>query len=485
MVAAILLVLLIAAFVIYEKQPGTPGFTGEKSIAVLPFENADSSKSAEYDGITQDIIDKLSKVSSLQKVIGWFSVRGFRNTTKTLRQIADQLGVAAILTGSIQKKNDKTSIVAELIEVSTNKRLWGDNFEFGANDVLTIQSKVSTEIVTALNANISAEDKKKLTKNYTENIEAYKLYRRGRWFWDRRSKENYDSAEANYNRAIQLDPDYALAYAGLADCYTYNQKGGRLSQLEAVPIAKDYANKALQLDSALVEAQTTLAFIQSHFDYDWEGAKIKFEKIIRDNPNYAVAHRYYGNVLISTGNSQAAIDEEKKALALDPLSLADNMVLGRHYYFARDYDRAITQLQKTVTINPKFYSGYWHLGNAFIQKKLYTRAIEAYSKMPANGFDQSLNGTMSLSIAYAASGDKIRAEASLAKIPKEDYLRIDPVVIAQFYTSMGNFDEALTQLERGFDVHSINMIALRIDPFLDPLRNTTRFKVLMKKMNFE
>src|SRR5262249_45447958 len=159
--ASAVLISLAAVFFVYKRTLTPSGFTGEKSIAVLPFENADSSKSAEYDGITQDIIDKLSKVSSLQKVIGWFSVRGFRNTTQTLKQIADRLGVAAVLTGSIQKKNDKIFIVVELIEVSTNKRLWGDNFEFGANDVLSIQSKVSTEIITALNANISSEDRKK------------------------------------------------------------------------------------------------------------------------------------------------------------------------------------------------------------------------------------------------------------------------------------------------------------------------------------
>jgi tetratricopeptide (TPR) repeat protein len=161
------------------------------------------------------------------------------------------------------------------------------------------------------------------------------------------------------------------------------------------------------------------------------------------------------------------------------------MVLGRDYYFARDYDRAIAQLQKTITINPRFQSAYWHLGNAFLQKKLYTRAIDTYTNpnMPARF--ETINRTMLLSIAYAASGDKIRAKDSLASIPKEDYLRIDPVLIAQFYATMGNFDEALKQLERGFDIHTLNMIALMIDPFLDPLRNEPRFKALLKKMNFQ
>jgi class 3 adenylate cyclase/TolB-like protein/Tfp pilus assembly protein PilF len=483
-VATVLLILLIGAFVIYKKYSNFPGFTGEKSVAVLPFENTGSDSSEQYltDGITQDIINKLSRISSLQKVIGWFSVRSFRKTTQPLKKIADELGVAAILKGSVEKRDNKTYIIAELIEVGTNNRLWGDEFVYDSTDFLSIQSNVSNQIVTALHANISPDDRKKLDKNYTENIDAYKLYRRGRLFWDQRSRESYDSAEANYKKAIDLDPDYALAYAGLADCYTFNQKG--LPQKEGVPIAEMYASKALQLDSTLVEAQTTMAFIQSHFNYDW-GARSKFEKIVKENPNYPTAHLYYGNVLLSTGHAEEGLAEAKKALALDPLSSVLNMVLGRDYYFARDYDRAITQLQKTVTINPNFKSAYWHLGNAFLQKKLYTRAIEAYSKLPAKGFDLGLNGTISLSIAYAASGDKVKAKDELAKISKEDFLKIDPVLIAHFYTSMGDFDEALTQLERGFEIHSINMIGLKIDPFLDPIRNEPRFKALLKKTHLE
>jgi serine/threonine-protein kinase len=239
------------------------------------------------------------------------------------------------------------------------------------------------------------------------------------------------------------------------------------------------------LDSNLSEALTTKAFIQSHFEYDWKGAKIIFEKIIRENPNYAIAHIYYGNVLVVTGNTDAGIDETKKALVLDPLSSVINMVLGRNYYYARNYDQAITQLQKTITLNPGFKSAYWHLGNAFLQKKLYLQAIDAYSKMPPGTFDLGLNGTLALSFGYSISGDKTKAKDEFGKISKEDYLKIDPEHLAEFYVSLGDFDEALTQLERGFGIHSINMIALKVDPFLDPIRNEPRFKALMKKMNLE
>jgi class 3 adenylate cyclase/TolB-like protein/cytochrome c-type biogenesis protein CcmH/NrfG len=482
---AIVILLLAGSYFIYQNFFKAPGFSGEKTIAVLPFENIGAPDSEEYisDGITQDIINSLSKISSLQKVIAWFSVRGFKKTTKSLKQIADDLGVTAILSGNIEKHEGKIHIIAELIEVSTNKRLWGDDFEYDGKEILSIQSRVAEEIIAALKVNLSPEEKKNLTRNYTDNPEAYRLYRKGRWFWDKRSKESYDSAEANYKRALELDPDYALAYAGLADCYTFNQPV--LSQIEAISIARDYTNKALMLDSTLTEALTTKAFIQSHFDYDWKGAEAAFKKIISDNPNYPIAHLYYGNVLMWTGNSDAAINETKKALALDPLSSVLNMVLGRDYYDARNYDQAIAQLQKTITLSPNFNSSYWHLGNTFLQKKMYSEAIDAYSKLAPGNFDFGLTGMILLSQAYSVSGDKRKAKDEFQKISKEDYLKIDPVLVAEFYISQGNIDEALDQLERGFDSHSIMMVGLKIEPFLDPIRNEPRFKALMKKMNLD
>ena len=369
------MVSLIAAFLIYKNFSAPAGFTGDKSIAVLPFENAGTNNSEEYisDGITQDIINNLSKVSSLQKVIAWFSVKGFKNTKKTVKQIADELGVAAILTGTIERERDNIHIVAELVDVNSGKRLWGENYNYKSKDILSIQSSLAGEIVNALQASLTPEEKKNLSKHYTENVDAYKFYRKGRFFWDQRNTASYDSAEVYYKKAIELDPDYALAYSGLADCYTFNQKG--LSQLEAIPIAREYAQKALSLDSTLTEAWTTIGFIQSHFDYDWTGAKILFEKIIKDDPNYPIVHLYYGNVLLALGKSDEVIAETKKALSLDPLSAVINYVLGREYYDLKKYDSAIIQLQKNINLNPKFLNSNVPLGQSYVQKKMYADAI--------------------------------------------------------------------------------------------------------------
>ena len=482
-ITAAILVLLAAGFFLYKVRMHNAVFSGtEKSIAVLPFDNIGSDKSEEYiyDGVTQDVISKLSKISSLQKVIGWISVRGFKKPSKSLKEIANELDVAAILSGTIEKEDQKTRIRAELIEAGTSKLLWSDNFEYSGNDFLSIQSKLAIQIVNALKANLTPEEKKGITKNYTDNAEAYKLYRRGRFFWDTRNKANYDSAELYFNKALQLDPDYALAYSGLADCYTFNQKG--LTQMEAVPLAKDYALHSLSLDSTLTEAKTTLAFIQGYFDFDIKGAISVFKKIISENPNYAPAHIYLGNVLGNLGDHEADLNEKRKALSLDPLSAAWNMVLGRTMYLARKYDSALEQLQKTIHLNSKVNGAYTALGLVFIQKKEYQKAIDAFSMLPPGPFDAENNGLAYLSYAYAMKGDKMKAKELLNKIPGADRLKC-AYSLASIYVALGDTTEALNQLEYSFANHFLGITGLNININLEPIRNERRFQALLKKMN--
>ncbi len=378
------LIILAAGFFIYQNFFRTANLSAvEKSIAVLPFENVAVGDSEEYisDGITQGIINNLSKISSLQKVIGWFSVKSFKKTNKSVKQIAEELGVAVILTGTMQRNADKIRIIAELIDVNTNKRLWGNDYNYDWGNVLLIQSEVAQQIVTALRANLSPEEKKGLSKHYTENVEAYKFYRKGRWFSDKRTIESYDSAEANYQRAIQLDPDYALAYSGIADCYSLPPFKG-LPELEAIAFAKTYANKALSIDSTLSEALTTIGFIQSAFDYDWAISKRTLEKAIELNPNYPMAHVFYGNLLQYTGeNTEEGINEIRKALNLDPLSASLNWILGRNYYYAHKYDSAYEQLKKTLTLFPDYWYTIETFVHVLLQRKNYSEAIEWCKKV--------------------------------------------------------------------------------------------------------
>ena len=257
LVAAAISILLITSFFIYKEFYSAAGFKGEKSIAVLPFENATKDSSQEYisDGITQDIINTISKISSIKKVIGWFSVRGFKRTTRTLNDIAKDLDVAAILSGSMQKDGNKTHIVAELIEVGTNKRLWGDDFEYESNEISSIQSRVSGEIAAALKADVTPDEKSKIEKKPTDNPEAYNLYLRGRYFWNQRAELR--KAITYFDSAIALDPSYAKAYSGIADCYA-SLGYGVLAPKDAAPKAKAAAMKALQIDSSLAEPHASL-----------------------------------------------------------------------------------------------------------------------------------------------------------------------------------------------------------------------------------
>ena len=486
-IVAICLILSVTGFLIFKKFSAASGFAGEKSIAVLPFENTGSDNSEEYltDGITQDIINNLSKISSLKKVIGWFSVRSFKKTTKTLKQIADELGVVAVLSGTIEKHEGKMHIIAELIEVSTNKRLWVDNFEYEGKDILSIQSEVAGKIVSALRADVTPEEKKSLSKHYAENTEAYKFYLRGRNFWNASGPENFDSAEANYKRAIQLEPNYALAYAGLADCYDVNYRGR--SQLERVPIAKIYVEKALSLDSNLSEALTTLGFIQQNFDYDWANAKMNLEKAILLNPNNSAAHMFYGLVLINSGSDKnKALEEFKKAVDLDPLSYYVNWNYSRNLYFSGKYDLSIQQFNRMRSLVPKpvNFVPDFSIGLNYLKKHEYLNAKELFDKLPPGNGTEIDDPQVMQSYGYAIIGDTIKAKVifkeALKKHPNLSHYRN-----SQVYTALGNINEALNELESGYEFRDIHMFWIKVDPAFDPIRNEPRFKALIKKMNLE
>jgi TolB-like protein len=476
------------AFFIYRNLIHVTGFSeGEKTIAVLPFENVGVMDTEIYisDGITQDIIKNLSKISSLQKVIGWFSVRSFKKTTKTLKEIADELGVAAILSGTMERHSDKIHIIAELIEVNTNKRLWGDDFEYETKDILSIQSKVAGEIVKALKANVTQQEKNNISRHNTDNVEAYKYYLKGRNFWNGRSRTNFDSAEANFKRAIQLDPNYALAYAGLADCYTYNFQG--MSQLEAIPIARGYANQALELDSNLSEGLTSLGFIQHNFDFEWDKSKKTLERAIELDPNNPIAHLYYGNLLQYTGHTEEGLKEAEKAAALDPLAFGANWVLGRNYYFAGLNDKAIDRLDKLKPTPLQAAVVAWSLGLVYAQKKMYPEAIQQFDKVSTT--DHNANPidyyAIMQSYGYSLAGEHDKAKKLLDSTLKLTGVWLSPYRIAQAYTALGEYDKALEQLEKSYDMRDLHLFWIKVDPGFIPIRNNPRFINLMKKMNLE
>jgi adenylate cyclase len=483
----IILLLGIISFFFYRHYFGRPAFTGkEKSIAVLPFEAISSEKENQYinDGFTIDIIDKLSKLSGLTEVPGWARVKLYKNFKGNIIDIANELGVAAILTGTIQKQGDKIQIIADLTDVNTGKTIWHTDDERSWGDVLTLQNEVAEKIAGSLSAHLTAADQIGIKRQYTDNVEAYNFYIRGRYFWDSRTTESFDSAEANYKKAIELDPNYGLAYAGLADLYIFNQKG--LTQLQAIPIARDYASKALALDSTLVAAITTVGFIQYAYDYDWVKSKSTLEKAIKMDPGYGYAHIFYGNLLLHAGqNTQGGIDEIKKALDLDPSSVSANYILGRNYYLAGEYDLAEQQLRKTINMNSRNPIVKAYLAYVLLAKKDFENAIDIIKQIPQNGeMTNAIYGDVLLAYANGLLGKTKQANEELNKILKGGSFTAH-YNLAYAYMALGENKLALDELDKAVTGKEIFLIFVKIEPIFFPLKNEPRFKELLKKMNLE
>ena len=460
------------------------GFHGkDRSVVVLPFDNYsnDAEEINFINGINEEITTQLAKIADL-KVIGRTSALIFKNSKKPLTQIAEVLDVATYLQGSVQRIGNKIRITAKLIDAVTDELIWANSYVRELKDVFSMQSEVAEEIAGQLHAKLTLDERISINKKPTENIEAYRYYLRGRSFWDLRTAVGFDSAETNYKNAQDLDPNYALAFSGLAECYYYNLKG--LSQLEAIPICREYANRALLIDSLLPEAMTSMGFIQSVYDYNWEQSKITLEKAIRYKPNYPTAHLFYGNLLQYTGEStERGISEIRKALALDPLSANLNYVLGRNLYLARKYDSAYSQLKKTLAMNPKFILAKGNLVFVLLAQKKFAEAFELINGLDSSRVIKTTYYKVStLSFAYAISGDKIHAKEELEKTLKE-FPGESPYQLAQIYVSLNDYNKAFDELERAFEIRDLWMYTVKVDPTLDPIRNDPRFKSLLKKMN--
>jgi adenylate cyclase len=482
---AAIIILAISALFIAHGLKNQKGFTGDKSIVVLPFENYTNDAGQEnlINSITEEITTQLAKIADI-KVIGRTSAVLYKKSKKPLDQIADALGVSAYLEGSVSKEGDKIRITAQLIDANTQDHIWAQSYIRDLKDIFSMQSEVAQQIAEQLHVKLTTEERNSINKKPTDNIEAYQYYRRGRFFWDQRTKESFDSAEINYKKAIALDPDYALAYSGLADLYIYPLKG--LSQLEAIPIARVYATKSLSLDSTLSEPLATIGFIQSDFDYNWNLAKITLQKAIDLNPNYPTAHLYYGNLLQYTGeNTQEGIKELKTALTLDPLSVNLNYVLGRNYYCARQYDSAYEQLKKTLTFDPDFNLAKGNLIYVLLQRKNFAEAFELIKQLPEKPVTivNYYRGAV-LSYAYAISGDMESAKKELGRT-LTSYPEQSPYNIARVYVSLKDYDNAFNNLEKAYQQRDIWMYILKVDPTFDVIRNEPRFTALMKKMRFE
>lgn len=457
------------------------------SLVVLPLENLSGDKDQDYfaDGMTDELIANLAKIRSLH-VISRSTAMTYKGTRKPLSEIARELNVDAVVEGTVMRVGSRVRITAELVQVSTDHHLWADTYESQMGDVLALQNRVSAAIVNEIRINLTPEERERLAKTPAVAPEAYENYLKGLYYWNKRSDENLTRAIGYFERATQLDPNYALAYAGLSDCYAIISAEifGTMPGSEAAPKARAAAVRALELDPTLAEAQTSLATEKFNYEWDWSGAAQGFERAIGLNPSYATAYQRYSLYLIAMGRAQDSFAQIQKARALDPLSLSINFSLGWRLYMARQYDAAITQLKDTLEMDPSYELPHLVVGQAYEQKGNYALAIPELRKAVELSRSTPLM-VSALAHAYARSGNRAEAEKLLAQLQAKSMNQyVSPYYFAIVCVGLGSTEEALDWLEKAFGDRSNGLVFLKVEPELDDLRSNSRFIALQQKLEF-
>jgi serine/threonine-protein kinase len=485
-IAATILVLFGLGYYLFIRRDKTTGDAGGKnieSIAVLPLVNASNDPNMEYlsDGITENIINSLSQLRVL-RVIPRTTVIRYKGQNIDPQKIGRELGVRAVLTGKVIQRDDTLVIQVDLVDITEGSQLWGGKYNRKFSDIFQAQDEIAKEIVEKLRLKLSGEQEKLLTKHYTENTEAYKLYLQGKYYGSKWTEEGWKKSLEYYNRAIDIDPNYALAYTGLADSYVRLGLFGAMPQKEAYPRAKAAALKALQLDDSLAEAHASLGFVKELYDWDFAGAKSAIKRAIEINPNNAGAHGLYGYHLIHMGQFDEAIAEMRRAVDLDPLSVENLASLADAYIYARQPDQAIEQCKRALEMDHNYSEAHFFLGPAFEQKGMYQEAIAEFQKAIelSGGSPEALSG---LGHAYAVSGKRDKARQVIDELKQLSTRRyIDPALIAVIYAGLGEKDEAFRWLEKAYEDRSSWLVHAKAEPGFDPLRSDLRFTDLLRRV---
>lgn len=483
--ATLVLVLTIAGLALalpfyWHRSPGSS--IPEKSIAVLPFENLSSDEENAFfaGGVQDEILTRLAKIADL-KVIARTSTERYKSAPANLPEIAEQLGVANVLRGSVQKADDQVRVNVQLINAATGAHLWAESFDRKLTDIFAVETDIATTVAETLKAKLTGLEKTAIAKRPTANPEAYELYLKGRFFWNKRTGADLWTAIKYFNQALGKDPSYALAYAGLADSYGLLEEYGAASAANSYPQAKAAAKKALELDDTLAEAHTSLANVLVGYDFDFEQSRKELERAIQLNPNYATAHHWYGDLLGARGQFDRAIAERKRAVELDPLSLIINVDLGYTYFRARRYDEAIAQLRKTIEMDPRFYDAHRSLGQVWQLKGQLNDAIAEYRKAVELNDDPYVLGF--LGQAYARSGEREEAENILARLTEQAKSRYVPgYAFALIYLALGDKEHAIDEMERAYRERAYDVPFIKVDPMLDDLRGHPRFEALVQRV---
>ncbi len=453
------------------------------SLAILPFENAGQDADAEFlsDGITESIINNLSQLPKL-KVMARSTVFRYKGKGLDPLAVASELGVRAILTGRVLSRGDMLVIKTEMVDASDGTQLWGEQFNRPMADIFAIEEEISKEISEKLRLKLSGEQKKRLSKRHTNSTDAYQEYLKGRFHWSKRTREGLQKSIEYFNKAIDIDPNYALAYAGLADAYNIIASYSSSPPSEAFPKARSAATRALVLDEALAEAHTSLAFVNLGYDWDWRAAEREFRTALALNPGYATAHLWYALFLVAMQRHEEALAEMRKAEALDPLSLPIKANLGWLLYMGRDYDGAIIQLQKTLEIEPNYLLARRRLWQVYAIKGMYEESAAEFEKALAIA-GEDLETLASQAYFYGLSGKPDEATHMLEELADLSCHQYVPAYFfARIFIGLGDKDRAFKFLDMAYEERYGLLAYMNVEPELDSLRDDPRFAELARRV---
>ncbi len=478
--------LIIAIVLIWQlilKKEAILEISEKPSIAVLPFEDLSPEKDQEYfcDGLAEELINRLTNIESL-RVPARASAFSFKGRDVGIQEIGEKLNVNMILDGSVRKAGNRLRITVQLVNVADGFPVWSEKYERNLEDTFTLWDDISLAVVDNLKIELLGEEKKKLMKRYTDNLEAYNLYIQGRYFWNRRTENGLNRAIDYFEKALKLDSKYALAYAGIADAYSMLSGYNYLPPHEANPKARTAVLKALEIDNTLAEAYTSLANIKERYDFDWQGSEEDYKKAIELNPNYPLAHHWYGSLLRATGRFNEAHKEFTKALELDPLSISINTSLASIHVYLEEYDQAIAQCKKTLELAPNYGWAHAVLGRTYIRESKHQEAVTEFriAATLSRGYLPELGN------AYALAGEKDRALEILEELIAQSQKRyVSDYGIAQIYAGLGEKDKAFKHLDKAYEKRDSSLYAVRDDYRFKSLRSDPRFIAFLEKMGLE
>jgi len=452
------------------------------SIAVLPFINVAADPKIEYlsDGVTESLTNSLSELPHLT-VMSRNAVLRYKGQEIDAQAAGRELKVNAVLIGRIVQRGDALSINVELVDVAKNGHIWGQEYERSPSDLLAIQQEIVREISVKLGRRFTGEGERRLAKRSTTNPEAYQYYLKGRYFTEKFTRDGINKGIDYFHQAIKLDPNYALAYAGLAYVYSDASDDFFLSPQESMPNATTAARKALELDDTLPEAHLEMGIVHYSYDFDWSGAEKELRRSIELDPNYAHAHEFYGWYLILMGRTEHGIDESKRALELDPLSAETGATVGQNFYYAHQYDLAIDTLHKTLDLAPDYWIASMFLGLSYERKGDLSGALTELEQASATSTVPWPSAE--LGHAAAVSGEKTKSQEILTRLKersKQSY--VSAYNLAEIYIGLGDKEQALASLEQAYEDRSMLLTFLEVDPELDSLHSDPRFMDLVRRI---